>query len=128
MSRLQGIGTSYYGKKDIRSSDHSYVTTEWFVLLLLPIFPLKSFRVIKLGKQSSNYVVVQSATVAYKILEKIPLRKNISQIIRTYLFAYGGIALLIASGFLMVDVNIKFVWLSFAIMVGFLIWALVNSE
>jgi hypothetical protein len=126
LSRVQGIGTAYYGKKDIRP-DRSYIATEWFVLLLLPVCPLGSYRLIKTQQQSRSYVVVHSSTVSYKVLERIPLKNNISQIVRTYLFTYGGIALVVGSFFL-ASINIIFIWLSFVMIVALLILALVYSE
>ncbi|MDP2947131.1 MAG: hypothetical protein Q8N88_03370 [Nanoarchaeota archaeon] len=127
MSRLQGIGTAYYGKNHCNPQDNSYITTEWFVLFLLPIIPLKSLRVIKIGKQEKNYLVAWSHTVGYRILQEIPLKNNIRQIIKTYLFAYGGIALFIGSWFL-IEINDSFVWIPIFLMAAFFIWALVNSE
>ena len=38
-------GTCYYGKA-LKEPNGSYVTTEWFVLFLLPIFPIGSRRII----------------------------------------------------------------------------------
>jgi hypothetical protein len=41
---VNGIGKAYYGKRDF-AENGSYITTEWFVFLFVPIFPLGSFRV-----------------------------------------------------------------------------------
>jgi hypothetical protein len=45
---INGIGSTLYGKFD-PSSDGSYITTEWFTILFIPIFPVCSYRVIKTG-------------------------------------------------------------------------------
>ena len=92
VSTFQGIGTTYYGKRDKRKSDNSYVTTEWFVILFLPIVPLGSFRIVKIGTKSRSFLFSHSSTTSYKILEQIPLRKNIRQVLTTYLLVYGIIA------------------------------------
>lgn len=39
------IGTKYYGKRDLKE-DGSFITTEWFVIIDIPIIPLGSFRVM----------------------------------------------------------------------------------
>ncbi len=39
-----GFGTKFYGQRDF-GHNGSYITTEWIVLALIPIFPLRSFRV-----------------------------------------------------------------------------------
>jgi len=41
---LNGIGTKFYGERDLRV-DNSYITTEWIVIFYVPIIPLRSFRV-----------------------------------------------------------------------------------
>lgn len=41
---FNGIGTTFYGKRDFHA-DGSFLTTEWVCLLYLPIFPLQSLRV-----------------------------------------------------------------------------------
>ena len=42
--RLNGIGTTLIGKRDFRP-DGSFVTTEWFTLVFIPIFPMRSLRI-----------------------------------------------------------------------------------
>jgi hypothetical protein len=42
---ILGIGTDLIGERD-HAPDGSYLTTEWFVLLCLPVFPFRSLRVI----------------------------------------------------------------------------------
>lgn len=127
MSRLQGIGTAYYGKSNRNPQDNSYITTKWFVLFLLPIIPLKSLRIIKIGKQEENYIIARSDKVSYKTIQEISLKKNVRQILQTYLFTYGGIALFIGSWFL-VEINDLLVWIPISLIAIFFIWALVNSE
>ncbi|MFZ2522884.1 MAG: hypothetical protein WAW92_00690 [Minisyncoccia bacterium] len=128
MSRLQGIGTVYYGKKDLNPQDNSYVTTEWFVLLLLPIFPMKSFRVIKLATtQQTKYIVAHSSTVSYKILHEISLKSNLSQVIKTYVITYGILGLFVASWFL-VNINDSLIWVPIIFGSILLILGLIKSD
>src|SRR5437868_12572761 len=49
---FNGIGTKYYGEAD-RGLDGSYTTTEWIVILWLPLLPLRSVRVT--GQKGANY-------------------------------------------------------------------------
>jgi hypothetical protein len=41
---MNGCGTSLYGRRDFEP-DGSFVTTKWFVVFFVPIFPLASIRV-----------------------------------------------------------------------------------
>jgi len=41
---FNGMGTTFYGKRDFRA-DGTYLTTEWFVFLFVPLVPLRSLRV-----------------------------------------------------------------------------------
>jgi hypothetical protein len=127
MSRSQGVGTSYYGKKAYNPQDKSYITTEWFVLLLFPIFPIKSLRVIKMGKTESNYIVAHRHIVSYKILQRIPLKENVGQIIKTYLFTYGGLVVFIGSWCLLF-ISSSFAFVPMILSVALLFLGLVKSE
>ena len=127
MSRLQGIGTAYYGKRDYNPQDESYITTEWFVLFLLPIVPLKSLRIRKMSKEEHFYGVAWSHKLTYQILGEIPKGKNLTQIIKTYLYAYGGLTLFFSS-IALVGINDLFIFLPITMIAVFFIWALINSE
>lgn len=67
---FNGIGTSYYGECDFRP-DSSYVTTEWASLFYLPLFPLRSVRLIRQRKGDVNSVAFASKAVI--MVERIPL-------------------------------------------------------
>ncbi|MCX7313739.1 MAG: hypothetical protein NTV56_18945 [Alphaproteobacteria bacterium] len=60
---FNGIGVTIYGRSDYDRDTNSYVTTHYFVLLFVPIFPIARYRVIDAegGK--------------YRFLGKLPLRK-----------------------------------------------------
>jgi hypothetical protein len=58
-----GVGFAMYGNSDHDADTGSYVTTYYFVVLLVPIIPLARYRVIQEGKQ-------------YRFLGKMPLRKR----------------------------------------------------
>ena len=127
MCRTQGIGNAFYGRTAIRQSDNSYVTTQWFVLFLLPIFPLKSFRVIKLDRQDTSYILVHSSTVSYKILEQVSLKNNVKQIIKTYLFTYGILGLFISSWSLL-NISDYFIVVPIGFLAYLLLLAILKSE
>jgi len=55
---FNGVGTKFHGKRDL-GNDGSYVTTEWFVFLCIPVFPIRSLRVLPTG-EGSEYVVYSS--------------------------------------------------------------------
>jgi hypothetical protein len=67
-STCNGLGTTYLGKKD-QQSDGSFITTEWFVILFFPILPIRSYRVIPLGKSKEGSKYSQE----YLIIKKLPL-------------------------------------------------------
>lgn len=48
---LQGTGAKVYGKRDF-AADGSYLTTRWFVLSLIPLVPLATFRVRRVRRWS----------------------------------------------------------------------------
>jgi hypothetical protein len=46
---FNGCGTSYYGQRD-RAEDGSYITTEWVTFVYIPLLPIRSYRVLPVGK------------------------------------------------------------------------------
>ena len=63
---VNGIGTKYYGKRDLRE-DRSYLTTKFFCLLFMPLIPLHTVRVIPDPKNSwipfsNNYYTILERT------------------------------------------------------------------
>lgn len=55
---VKGIGTKYYGKRNLKR-DGTFITTEWFILFHLPIIPIGSFRIRPTGN-STNLVLLNS--------------------------------------------------------------------
>jgi hypothetical protein len=74
-SQINGMGSALIGRRDQRE-DGSYVTTEWFTILWLPVFPVCQYRLIK-HKDASNLVHQE-----YSILEKFPPKG--SEVIKVY--------------------------------------------
>jgi|GEM_PF-1163007 hypothetical protein len=52
LSTINGIGTTFYGSRDADPATQSYITTHWFVVLMLPILPLACYRVKRTGDKS----------------------------------------------------------------------------
>jgi hypothetical protein len=91
---FRGVGTCNYGSRDFRP-DGSYVTTQWFVFLHLPIIPLKSERILPVGK---NWGFLLLGSRRYQVLERVPL--NIFQIFMVYgWFATAALAFWLAYQF-----------------------------
>lgn len=86
MYSLNGVGTRLYGKRDI-NPDGSYIATKWFIFLLLPIFPLGSYRVWR-GSTTATAAPFIGAKTRYK-MEKIKL--NWEQVLITYLVIWVSI-------------------------------------
>lgn len=55
---INGCGTRYYGSREV-GPDGSYVTTEWITFVYVPLFPIRSMRVLPQGK-GTNAVVFHS--------------------------------------------------------------------
>lgn len=85
---INGIGTKLYGTSNYDQNDKSYIATKWFVFIGLPIIPLASYRVIQ-GETKSKFIGTETN---YQMVV-VPLNKT--QIIKTYLFAYGSIILIV---------------------------------
>lgn len=93
MLSINGIGTSLYGKNDLKS-DGSYVATKWIIFLFLPLVPLHSYRVQRKETESMITALIGMPGSETKY-EFYPIPLNWKQIGQTYLFAYGIIALLV---------------------------------
>ena len=69
---VNGVGTRFYGQCDWRR-DGSFQTTEWLVMMYVPVVPFKSLRIQQAGGNS------------YRVFEQLPL--SLAQVLRTYAFA-----------------------------------------
>src|SRR5439155_23241871 len=80
------IGTTLYGATDARS-DGTYVATQFFVVLFLPIWPLAEFIVRRAGGRKYNFI------------GKVPLRNShrIWRRVALVLAAAAFVALVVAS-------------------------------
>lgn len=81
---FQGIGTTFYGARDFHS-DGSYITTEWFVFLAVPIIPVRSLRVIYQGPSENQVPIGIGFKDNYAVLEETS--PNQKQVLCVYLFA-----------------------------------------
>jgi hypothetical protein len=84
MYSINGIGTTLYGKRDVDLRDGSYIATKWFIIFLLPVFPLGSFRVIRGATGAS--VFPSGSKTDYQLS---PVKLNVAQVINTYLVIWG---------------------------------------
>ena len=82
MSNLFGCGKQFYGSLE-KEEDDSYITTEWVTIFLIPIFPVKSYRVIKKENSTQQYGYVISSYTNYSIIEELKL--NLFQVFCTYI-------------------------------------------
>lgn len=64
---FNGFGTTLYGNRE-QGPDGSYVATEWVVFLWLPVYPLRSWRILPTGRSTTavvyNFYGYQRATLA----------------------------------------------------------------
>ncbi|HKV90946.1 MAG TPA: hypothetical protein VJW20_00210 [Candidatus Angelobacter sp.] len=52
LQTINGIGATFYGRRDFDSATKTYTTNHWFVFLFLPIIPIASYRVSDAGSNS----------------------------------------------------------------------------
>jgi hypothetical protein len=70
-SMINGIGSMFIGKSDLRD-DGSYLTTEWFCFLWLPMLPVCNYRVVKIAGRTLIPFLLGSQQ--FDIKEKLPVR------------------------------------------------------
>ena len=64
---INGTGSTFIGRSEV-ATDGSYLTTEWFSIGWVPVFPVCTYRLIKI-QEKSNWVVQ-----TYIIKEKHPVK------------------------------------------------------
>lgn len=94
MSTFNGIGTTHYGRA--KRIAETYVTTRWLVFLYLPILPLESYRIWPIGDKFFTLLVFSRSSMTYQIVERIPLRNNLVQIIATWSWTLVPLLFLLA--------------------------------
>ncbi len=90
MFSFNGIGTTLYGKSDVDKSDGSYLATKWFIIFLLPIFPLGTYRVRR-GETHGN-IIPPGVSTQYQMI-RAPF--NWRQVLMTYLVVWGSAVFLL---------------------------------
>jgi hypothetical protein len=83
---FNGIGTTFYGKRAFEPDD-SFVTTKWFVIGFVPIFPMGSLRVRELETTGVPFL---SRTTGFDVVEDLPT--HWLQVLATYAYAVFIIA------------------------------------
>jgi len=82
----KGFGTIFYGRAD-EHADGSFATVEWFILLGLPVAPLRCFRIIT----DSRYTTLWSfGSHHYAIIERRPMAWSL--VLKIYALAWGLLA------------------------------------
>jgi hypothetical protein len=80
MSILAGCGTKFYGAAERQAG--TFVTTQWFCLLFIPLLPIQSYRVSYAGEHSSYSGAVMTTSTVYSIYQSLPL--NWRQVLTVY--------------------------------------------
>lgn len=84
---FNGLGTCYRGERDFHP-DGSYITTEWIVVLFVPLLPLRSFRLIHVPEADEHYIIYSSKK--FLIVERQPIHTR--QAFATYGFMLALLA------------------------------------
>jgi predicted ferric reductase len=94
---INGIGTKHFGKAnyevDDENQDEEFDTTLWVVFLLLPVIPLKSYRIRQkqwFMEKNLNYTGY-SIGLEHSISIVKDYSLNLRQVFKTYFAVYGGI-------------------------------------
>ena len=91
-SNFAGCGTKlYFASKKLE--DGSFVTTQWFIIFFIPIFPIQSYRIIK-GSETTQFsgVYISSSTNIY-VIEN--LRIEWGHVLKAYLFVISFVVILV---------------------------------
>jgi hypothetical protein len=118
MWTINGVGTKLCGKKNI-ANDSSYQATKWFVVFYMPIIPLKTYRVLELP----IYNLGKVENKKLKEFKMLPIRFDITQIIKTFVSYWGGLLAIILILFLLVEYELYFPLLYFFMAIGFVFMA-----
>lgn len=90
-----GCGTKFYGAADKRE-DGSFVTTQWFCLLYLPLIPIQSYRVVR-GDSSTQFMGASiTSTTEFVVVESLKIHTK--QVIQPYILMAAFIVLAVAIG------------------------------
>ena len=71
MFRINGIGTSVYGKRDVDPKTGSYVKTYVFTFVFIPVFCFAAYRVVEAPRQRGLVLYRE----AWYFLERVPLSR-----------------------------------------------------
>lgn len=119
-----GVGWTYYGQREF-GADGSFITTEWFIVFYIPIFPLRSYRAISHGRDS----IVGPFYQRERYSLSNPMRPNLKQVVSTYAFAlaFAGLAAYAISHFSVLTKRFGRPWVMGGIVVGLLaFWFMPN--
>jgi hypothetical protein len=84
--RTNGIGTGYIGQSEHRP-DGSYITSEWFTILYIPIFPLRCCRIVRTPSSADVNLGIYRLQ-HYNVIERIPLSGKLVGRIYALTFLY----------------------------------------
>lgn len=90
-----GIGTKYYGSKD-QYPDSTFVTTEWVVILYIPIIPIQSFRVAYAGtshgwrKTTTQYIIIKKLSLDWQQVFSIYFLTFVTLIVAFFMGWFAG--------------------------------------
>jgi|SRR5579863_2450381 len=89
---VQGFGTSFVGQRDFWP-DGSYITTEWVVLLFLPLIPLRSLRVTETTSEGGTPFYSKQG---YLVRRELPIHLRQVLCVYGFLVFYVGLCALAA--------------------------------
>jgi hypothetical protein len=93
-SSLNGFGTTIYGKRDFWP-DGSYIATKWVILFWIPLVPLRSMRLKKVGSSGilPGWFTQDRWHTQYLVYSRKPLNLNQVALIYSYvLLLIGGLS------------------------------------
>lgn len=99
------VSNRFFGKSGYNEADKSYTSTLWVTFLLFPIYPLKSYRVVREKNIYNPSVATPGVTVAYSVLNEVPINKK--QTTKTRLWSLLFLAIIIYFFYLLFTIGKK---------------------
>ncbi len=81
-----GFGTKFYCASE-RKSDQSFITTLWFIAFYIPIFPIQSYRIIRLDSPEKNKNNTHLTEYNFKVIDY--LKYHLTQIYKMYSYIFS---------------------------------------
>jgi len=84
---MWGIGTKLYGYDNFDPETKSYISTKWFMIFYIPIFPLASYRVWDIKEEKTKFSVFPPGMESSAEYRMMRVKLAWRQILKTFALA-----------------------------------------